>query len=117
MSGHHRSDSAEVRESRQSSPTLPRATTTPGATPLSDDQGDPLDLVYRAIIENPDFVNKLADVLRANPGSLRGPRGPAGTPGAPGAPGTGTETADNIGEPTRLGSSFRTSTTLTAPPR
>jgi hypothetical protein len=32
-------------------------------------------VVYKAVIENPDFINKLADVLRANPGGLCGPRG------------------------------------------
>lgn len=46
-------------------------------------------IVYRTIIEDPEFVNKLADALRANPGGLRGPRGQTGAPGAPGAAGSG----------------------------
>jgi hypothetical protein len=43
-----------------------------------------MDAVYKAIVDNPDFINRLADVLRANPGTLRGPRGPAGAAGAAG---------------------------------
>ena len=86
MSGHHRSDSSEVREPRQ--PTNPRApsATTPVATPREE---DPLSAVYRAIAEDPELVNKLADAIRANPGGLRGPRGLTGAPGAPGAAGSG----------------------------
>jgi hypothetical protein len=30
-------------------------------------------------------MNRLADVIRANPGGLRGPHGPAGAAGTPGA--------------------------------
>ena len=86
--GHHRSDSAEIRdrESRQNSPNLPRPA---GMTPRNDDPNDPLAVVYRAIIEDPDLVNKLADALRTNPRGLRGPHGLTGAPGAPGAAGSG----------------------------
>jgi hypothetical protein len=44
-----------------------------------------MDAVYKVIVDNPDFINRLADYLRANPGGLRGPRGPAGAAGTPGA--------------------------------
>jgi transposase InsO family protein len=54
-------------------------TSTAGRT---EDSEDPMTVVYKAIIDNPDFVNKLADVLRANPGGLRGPRGPTGASGS-----------------------------------
>jgi hypothetical protein len=40
--------------------------------------------VYRAVVENPDFITRLADILRANPGGIRGPPGPQGAVGAPG---------------------------------
>jgi hypothetical protein len=95
MSGHHRSDSSEVREPRQ--PTNPRApsATTPAATPREE---DPLSAVYRAIAEDPELVNKLADAIRANPGGLRGPRGLTGAPGAPGTgDGGGHWRADEVG--------------------
>ena len=59
-----------------------------------------MDTVYKAIVDNPDFINRLADVLRGNPGGLRGPRGPSGTPGAPGPAGSGDHghwRADEVG--------------------
>jgi hypothetical protein len=59
-----------------------------------------MDAVYKAIVDNPDFINRLADHLRANPGGLRGPRGPTGAAGAAGA-GTGEQhghwRADEVG--------------------
>jgi hypothetical protein len=48
-----------------------------------EDPEDPMNAVYKAIVDNPDFINRLADHLRSNPGGLRGPRGPAGAAGTP----------------------------------
>jgi hypothetical protein len=64
-----------------------------------DDTEDPMNAVYKAIVDNPDFINRLADHLRSNPGGLRGPRGPAGAAGTPGAVegGNGHWRADEVG--------------------
>jgi len=35
-------------------------------TSSTDNEEDPLISVYKAIVDNPDFINQLADVLRAN---------------------------------------------------
>jgi hypothetical protein len=58
---------------------------------------NPMDAVYKAIVENPDFVNRLADVLRANPGGLCGPRGPTGAAGAVGGEHQGHWCAEEVG--------------------
>ena len=88
MSEHHRSESSDSRQQSQSPSTIRN----PGGTSTrteDDGQNDPMDIVYRAIIEHPEFVNKLADVLRSNPGGLRGPRGPSGPSGPLGSPAGG----------------------------
>jgi hypothetical protein len=57
-----------------------------------------MDAVYKAIVDNPDFINRLADHLRANPGRLRGPCGPTGAAGAVGVAGEhGHWRADEVG--------------------
>jgi len=50
----------------------------------AEDSDDSMNAVYKAIIENPDFISRLADVLCSNPGGLHGPRGPSGPTGATG---------------------------------
>ena len=78
-SDHHRQSSAD-HSTRRTSPASSR--TAGQETSGGDDEA--LNAVYRAFVENPDFLNRLADVLRANPGGIRGPPGPAGTPSAAG---------------------------------
>jgi hypothetical protein len=73
MSSHHRIGSTDRTGATDRTSTTETSTRQEG-----NESEDPVNLVYRAIVDNPDFINRLADVLRANPGGLRGPRGPAG---------------------------------------
>jgi hypothetical protein len=56
-----------------------------------------MSMVYKTIVENPDFINCLADVLRGNLGGLRGPRGPVGSAGVAGVVELGHWSADEVG--------------------
>jgi hypothetical protein len=77
MTSHQRHNSSDASSSQRQ--TSPSSTRDP---PTRTEDEDPMAVVYKAVIENPDFINKLADVLRANPGGLCGPRGATGAAGA-----------------------------------
>jgi hypothetical protein len=56
-----------------------------------------MSVVYKAIVENSDFINHLADLLCANPGGLRGPREATGAAGVAGTAEHGHWRADKVG--------------------
>lgn len=81
--------------------TTPRNTTHAGGSSHGgtrpDGPDDAMNAVYKAIAENTDFINRVADALRANPGGLRGPRGQTGAPGSVGTAEQGHWRADEVG--------------------
>jgi len=83
-SQHHRTDSSETHLSRQPSPATSRQPA--GSTTAHQDDDDPVLATYQALVSNPEFINRLVDVLRANPGGLRGPWGQPGAPGVAAEP-------------------------------
>jgi len=76
------------------SSTTPHNTSDSG--PRSEETDDAMNLVYKAIAENPGFIKHLADVLRPKPEGLRGPSGPAGSAGVAGVVQPGHWRADEV---------------------
>jgi hypothetical protein len=64
----------------QSVPPRQRADRSPLNT-RPDDPAETLRALFESVIDNREFINTIADALRANPGGLRGPPGPPGQGG------------------------------------
>lgn len=97
MSSHHRQDLSDTTSAAVGARTRSSVSASRSATarqePSQPDQEDPI----RAFVDNPDFISRLADALRANPGDLHGPPGPPGTPAVGGNEQNSHWRADEVG--------------------